>query len=77
MREDGLSEATRAWGLVLLRLGLLLLAIGVLPALVQATVLPGLPPLIPLMLLWSVAPLGLLSLAIGAVLLLVGLLRRR
>lgn len=65
------------WAKALLRLGLVLLAIGVLPALLVQYVFSGFDALIPAMLLVSVAPIGGLSLAIAVILFLVALVRRR
>ena len=65
------------WAKALLRLGLVLLAIGVLPALLVQYVFSGFDALIPAMLLVSVAPIGGLSLAIAVILFLVALARRR
>ena len=65
------------WAKALLRLGLVLLAIGVLPALLVQCVFSGFDALIPAMLLVSVAPIGGLSLAIAVILFLVALVRRR
>jgi hypothetical protein len=65
------------WAKALLRLGLVLLAIGVLPALLVQYVFTGFDALIPAMLLVSVAPIGGLSLVIAVILFLVALARRR
>ena len=65
------------WAKVLLRLGLVLLAIGVIPALLVQYVFMGFDPLIPLLLLLAVAPLGGLITAIALILFLVALARRR
>ena len=65
------------WAKALLRLGLVLLAIGVLPALLVQYVFTGFDALIPAMLLFSAAPRGALILAIALILFLVALVRRR
>jgi hypothetical protein len=65
------------WARMLLRLGLVLLAIGVVPALLVQYVFTGFDALIPAMLLVSVAPIGALSLAVALILFLVALVRRR
>ena len=65
------------WARLLLRLGLVLLAIGVVPALLVQYVFTGLDALIPAMLLFSAAPLGGLITAIAVILFLVALARRR
>ena len=64
------------WAKALLRLGLVLLAIGVLPALLVQYVFTGFDALIPAMLLVAVAPIGGLSLAVALILFLVALVRR-
>jgi hypothetical protein len=56
------------WAKMLLRLGLVLLAIGVLPALLVQFVFTGFDALIPALLLFSVAPLGAVALAIAVIL---------
>jgi hypothetical protein len=65
------------WARLTLRLGLVLLAIGVLPALAVRYVFTGVDALIPALLLFSVAPLGGLVLAIALILFLVVLVRPR
>ena len=65
------------WTKALFRLGLVLLAIGVLPALAVKYVFTGFDALIPAMLVVSVAPFGALSLGVAIILFLVGLARRR
>lgn len=64
------------WGKMLLRLGLILLAVGVVPALVVQYVLTDIDALIPAMLLFSVAPIGALATAIAVILFLVAWVRR-
>ena len=64
------------WARMLLRLGLVLLAIGVLPALIVKYVLVDIDALIPALLLFSVAPLGVLALAVAVILFLVAWVRR-
>lgn len=53
------------WGVAFLRLGALLLAIGLVPALFVAVFMPATPPLIPALLSLSVAPLGAVCLIAG------------
>ena len=65
------------WAKILLRLGLVLLAIGVGPALLVQYVFTGFDALIPAMLLFSAAPLGGVILVIALILFLVALVRRR
>jgi hypothetical protein len=64
------------WARVTLRLALILLAIGVLPALAVQYVLTGWDATIAVLLLLSVAPLGVLALATAIILFLVALVRR-
>lgn len=64
------------WAKVLLRLGLILLAIGTVPALLVQYVFTGFDALIPAMLLFSAAPLGAIILVIAVILFLVALARR-
>jgi hypothetical protein len=64
------------WAKLLLRLGLVLLAVGTVPALIVKYVLVDIDALIPALLLFSVAPLGVLALAIAAILFLVAWVRR-
>lgn len=65
------------WAKLLLRLGLVLLALGVGPALLVQYVFTGVDALIPAMLLFSVAPLGGLITAVALILFLAALARRR
>jgi len=65
------------WAKLLLRLGLVLLAFGVVPALLVQYVFTGFDALIPALLLFSVAPLGGVITAIALILFLVALARRR
>ncbi len=72
-----LSEPLAIWVRGLLRLGLVLLALGVLPALAVRFVFTGLDPLVPVLLLFAVTPLALLALAAALILFLAALVRRR
>ena len=65
------------WAKLLLRLGLVLLALGVVPALLVQYVFTGFDALIPAMLLFSAAPLGGLITAGALILFLVALARRK
>ena len=65
------------WAKMLLRLGLVLLAIGTVPALLVHYLFTGLDALIPAMLLFSAAPLGGLITAGALILFLVALARRK
>ena len=64
------------WAKVLLRLALVLLAIGLLPALAVQYVFTQFDALIPALLLFSVAPMGAIALAIAAILFLAAWVRR-
>ncbi len=64
------------WSRMFLRLGLVLLGLGVVPLLLVQYVFPGFDPLIPVMLSLSVAPIGVLVLLIALILFLAALLRR-
>ncbi len=65
------------WTKLLLRLGLVLLALGTLPALAVQYVFTGFDALIPALLLFSVAPLGAFVLIVALILFLVNLARRK
>ena len=65
------------WAKILLRLGLVLLAVGVVPALLVQYVFTGFDALIPAMLLFSAAPLGGIILVIAIILFLAVLVRRK
>ena len=65
------------WAKVLLRLGLVLVAVGVVPALLVQYVFTGFDALIPAMLLFSAAPLGAIILVVALILFLAVLVRRR
>ena len=65
-----------AWAWITLRLALILLAIGILPALAVQYVLTDWDATIAALLLFSVAPLGVVVLVIAVILFLVVLVRR-
>ena len=65
------------WAKVLLRLGLVLVAVGTIPALLVQYVFTGIDALIPAMLLFSAAPLGAIVLVIALILFLAALVRRK
>ncbi len=71
-----MNEPLLIWAGGLLRLGLVLLAVGVGPALAVQFVLTGVDPLIPALLLFSVAPLAGLALAAALILFLAARVRR-
>jgi hypothetical protein len=64
------------WAWMLLRLALVLLAIGILPALAVQYVFTDLDALIPALLLFSVAPLGAIVLVVAVILFLAAWVRR-
>ncbi len=66
-----------AWAKLFLRLGLVLLAVGILPLLVQQFVLPQISPIVPVLLSVMVAPLGAIVTVVAVILFLVALVRRR
>jgi hypothetical protein len=70
-----MDEPLTLWAKLFLRLGLVLLAVGVLPLL--ATQIFAFDPLIPLLLSLSVAPLGAVVLVVAIILFLAALGRRR
>jgi hypothetical protein len=65
------------WAKLLLRLGLVLLALGIVPALAVKYLFTEVDALIPAMLLFSAAPLGGLITAIALILFLAALVRRK
>ena len=65
-----------AWAWITLRLALILLAIGILPALAVQYVLTDWDATMAALLLFSVAPLGVVVLVIAVILFLVALVRR-
>jgi hypothetical protein len=65
------------WAKMLLRLGLVLIAVGAIPALLVQYVFTGFDALIPAMLLFSAAPLGAIILVIALILFLAALVRRK
>ena len=72
-----MNEPLTLWAKLFLRLGLVLLAVGLLPLLAISTLFTGISPVIPVMLSLSVAPLGVLAVIAAAILFLAALLRRR
>ena len=65
------------WAKLLLRLGLVLLALGIVPAFAVKYLFTEVDALIPAMLLFSAAPLGGLITAIALILFLAALVRRK
>ena len=64
------------WARMLLRLALVLLAVGLLPALAVQYVFTDFDALIPALLLFSVAPLGAIVLVVAVILFLAAWVRR-
>jgi|TARA_A100001391_G_scaffold49640_4_gene30039 hypothetical protein len=64
------------WGIAFIQLGALLLAIGLVPLGIMATLFPGVSALVPVLLSLSVAPLGGLCLLAGLVMWGIGAVRR-
>jgi hypothetical protein len=71
------DEPLLIWAKLLLRLALLLLALGLVPLLLVGTILSGFDPLIPVMLSLTLAPLGAIALVAAVILFLAARLRRR
>ena len=72
-----ISTPIQFWAKVMLRLGLVLLLVGVGPLLVLQFLLPQMDPIVPVLLSVMVAPLGAIFLGIAIILFLVALVRRR
>ncbi|MEO8759113.1 MAG: hypothetical protein ABI398_15335 [Devosia sp.] len=72
-----MNEPLLLWARLCLRLGLVLLAVGLLPLLAVATIFTGFDPLIPVLLSVSVAPIGALCALAALILFLAALVRRR
>ena len=64
------------WGIAFIQLGARLLAIGLVPFGIMATLFPGVSALVPVLLSLSVAPLGGLCLLAGLVMWGIGAVRR-
>ena len=72
-----MNDAVLIWAKLFLRLGIVLLAIGLIPLALTATVLTTWDQLIPVILSLSVAPLGAICAIVALILFLAALLRRR
>ena len=72
-----MNEPLLAWAKLLLRLGLVLLAIGLVPLGVQQFLLPQISPITPVLLSVMVAPLGAIVTVASLILFLAALVRRR
>ena len=71
-----MNQPLTVWAKMLLRLGLVLLAVGVVPAVLVQYVFTDFDALIPALLLFSVAPIGVLTLVIAVILFLAAWVRR-
>ena len=72
-----MNDAAKLWMKLFLRLGLVLVAVGLIPLLLTSTILTTWNQLIPIMLSFTVAPIGALCILVALILFLVGLARRR
>jgi hypothetical protein len=72
-----MSEPLLVWAKVTLRLGLVLLAIGLIPLILQQFVLTDISPIVPVLLSVMVAPLGVIITVLSLILFLAALVRRR
>lgn len=72
-----MNDAMKLWTRLFLRLGLVLLAVGLIPLALTSTILTTWDQLVPIMLSFTVAPLGALALLVAVILFLAGLVRRR
>lgn len=72
-----MNDALWIWAKLFLRLGAVLLVVGLLPLALTATIFTTWDQLIPVILSFSVAPLGALCLLVGLTLCLAALLPRR
>jgi polyferredoxin len=72
-----MNDAIWIWAKLFLRLGAVLLVVGLVPLALTATMFTTVDQLIPVILSLSVAPLGALCLLAGLILCLAALLRRR
>lgn len=71
-----MNDAVKIWAKLFLRLGIVLLAVGLIPLLLTATVLTTWDQVIPVILSLSAAPLGALCVLVAFILFLAALLRR-
>ena len=72
-----MDEPLTLWARLMLRLALVLLVVGLLPLLAVGTLFSGLSPIVPVLLSLTVAPLGVFSLLVAAILFLAAWVRRR
>jgi hypothetical protein len=71
-----MNDALWIWAKLFLRLGAVLLVVGLVPLALTATIFSTWDQLIPVILSFSVAPLGALCALVGFILFLAALLRR-
>lgn len=72
-----MDEPLLIWARLMLRLSLVLLAIGLVPLLAVGTILQGASPMIPVLLSLTIAPLGGLCLLATIILFLAAWVRRQ
>ena len=72
-----MSEPLLVWARVTLRLGLVLLAVGLIPLILQQFLLTDISPIVPVLLSVMVAPLGVIITVLSLILFLAALVRRR
>jgi polyferredoxin len=72
-----LNEPLQFWAKVMLRLAIVLLAVGLVPLLVLQLLLTQMDPIVPVLLSVMVAPLGVVCLVVAVILFLVVLAQRR
>jgi len=72
-----MNDVAKLWTRMFLRLGIVLLAVGFIPLALTSTILTTWDQLIPIMLSFTVAPIGALCVLVALILFLVALVRRR
>jgi hypothetical protein len=72
-----MNDVMKLWIRMFLRLGIVLLAVGFIPLALTSTILTTWDQLIPIMLSFTVAPIGVLCVLVALILFLVALVRRR
>jgi hypothetical protein len=72
-----MNDVMKLWIRMFLRLGIVLLAVGFIPLALTSTILTTWDQLIPIMLSFTIAPIGVLCVLVALILFLVALVRRR
>jgi hypothetical protein len=72
-----MNEPLTVWARVFLRLGLVLLAVGYAPLALTAYVLTTWDQLVPVLLAFTVGPIGVLAMIVALILFLAALLKRK